>query len=93
MKQLSEKQLEKVWSKQAKTYQKSYDKKPDYLAHFAVIEQTIASGIGGVANKKILDVGSGTAITSAYLAKKRKFVWIILILVWLVDMHQKKMFS
>lgn len=52
MKQLSEKQLEKVWSKQAKTYQKSYDKKPDYLAHFAVIEQTIASGIGGVADKK-----------------------------------------
>ena len=70
MKQLSEKQLEKVWSKQAETYQKFYDKNPDYLAYFVAIEQTITSVAGDMTDKKILDVGCGTAITSAYLAKK-----------------------
>lgn len=66
MQNLSEKELEKIWSREAKNYSVASETSPDYLAHFQIIHQVM----GDVRHKKILDVGSGTAITSAYLAKQ-----------------------
>ena len=58
--------LQEIWDKEAENYQPEAAKSPDYLAHFEIVE----SVLGNVEDKKILEVGSGTAITSAYLAQK-----------------------
>lgn len=66
IKKLSEKQLNQIWSKEAKHYSTLAENSPDYLAHFQVLEKVI----GNLKGKKIADIGSGTAITSAYFAGK-----------------------
>jgi 2-polyprenyl-3-methyl-5-hydroxy-6-metoxy-1,4-benzoquinol methylase len=57
-------ELDAIWSREAESYQAVAAKSPDYLAHFEVV----AEALKPVRGKKILDVGSGTAITSGYLA-------------------------
>ena len=57
-------ELQKIWDKEAQSYRSGADASPDYLAHF----QEMAAVMEDVRGKKILDVGSGTGMTSAYLA-------------------------
>jgi 2-polyprenyl-3-methyl-5-hydroxy-6-metoxy-1,4-benzoquinol methylase len=58
--------LVKVWGREAENYQTAADSGPDFLAHYGEVE----NAIGNLKDKKICDVGSGTGITSAYLAAR-----------------------
>ncbi len=73
MKKHDEKELIKIWSREAENYVTEADNSPDYLAHFQVIEEAM----GDVKGKKIVDVGSGTGITSGYLAAKGAEVHLV----------------
>jgi 2-polyprenyl-3-methyl-5-hydroxy-6-metoxy-1,4-benzoquinol methylase len=82
------KTLVKVWSREAENYSADADISPDYLAHYAEVE----SVIGNLKGKKILDVGSGTGITSAYLAGKGADLYLVDISLKAIG-FQKKYFS
>ena len=66
IKKFTTKKLQKIWDKEAQSYTLLAEASPDYLAYFQTLEEVI----GGLKNKRILDVGSGTAIASAYFAQK-----------------------
>lgn len=80
--------LRKVWDKEAESYTETADTSPDYLAHFKEIE----AALGDVKEKKILDVGSGTGITSAYLAGRGGELYLVDISPKALD-FQKKYFG
>ena len=56
--------LQDIWDKEAESYSPDAESSPDYLAHFKEVEEAM----GNVRGKMICDIGSGTGITSAYLA-------------------------
>lgn len=64
MKQYNAELLDRIWSHEAESYNPDMDRSPDYLAHFEVVSRSL----GNLSGKKILDLGCGTGITSAYLA-------------------------
>jgi 2-polyprenyl-3-methyl-5-hydroxy-6-metoxy-1,4-benzoquinol methylase len=66
MQKHNEKELADIWSREAENYTSSAESSPDYLAHYEIVEEAI----GKLKGKKIVDVGSGTGITSAYLSSK-----------------------
>jgi len=66
IKKLSWKQLELVWSKEAKNYSILSEFGPDYVAYFQVLSEVI----GDLQGKRIADIGSGTAIVSGYFAEQ-----------------------
>jgi len=68
MKKVSEAELLQVWNKESESYRDDAVGSPDYLAHFEIVRETLESGLGQLSGKTLLDVGSGTGITSAYLA-------------------------
>jgi 2-polyprenyl-3-methyl-5-hydroxy-6-metoxy-1,4-benzoquinol methylase len=70
--QLKEK-LAKIWNRESESYKFSNDKQPDYLADYYHIEYCL----GDIKNKKILEVGSGSGQTSAYLASKGAIVHLV----------------
>jgi 2-polyprenyl-3-methyl-5-hydroxy-6-metoxy-1,4-benzoquinol methylase len=65
--------MAEIWDKEANSYCASADTSPDYLAHYSVVE----SALGPVRGKKICDLGSGTGITSGYLASKGAAVHLV----------------
>lgn len=71
-------ELEKIWDQEADKYDPDTENNPDYLAHFDIVAEALKPGPG----KKILDVGSGTAITSGHLASRGAKMY-------LVDISQK----
>lgn len=73
MRRQSKKQLIDTWSREANNYRAEADKSPDYLAHFQTVEEVL----GDVRGKKIVDVGSGTGITSGYLASRKAKVHLV----------------
>src|SRR3989339_2045215 len=68
MKKVSEAELLQVWNKESESYRDEAVGSPDYLAHFEIVRETLESGLDQLSGKTLLDVGSGTGITSAYLA-------------------------
>lgn len=73
MKNHDEKELSETWDKEAENYSSQAEKDPDYIAYF----ETIKAQIGNPAGKKVIDVGSGTGMASAYLAEKGAKVYLV----------------
>ena len=73
IKKLTAKKLQQIWDKEAQSYSLLAENSPDYLAYFQTLEEVI----GKLKNKQILDVGSGTAIASAYFAQMGAEVTLI----------------
>jgi 2-polyprenyl-3-methyl-5-hydroxy-6-metoxy-1,4-benzoquinol methylase len=73
MKKHNEKELADIWSREAKNYTSTAENSPDYLAHYEIVEEAI----GNLSGKKIVDVGSGTGITSAYLASRGAKLYLV----------------
>lgn len=65
--------LRKIWDKEALSYNFGKDSQPDYVADFFHIHHCL----GKVQNRKILEVGSGTGQTSAFLASKGANVHLV----------------
>jgi len=65
--------LSDTWNKESKSYKFSNDNQPDYLANYYHIKHCL----GDVKNKKVLEVGSGSGQTSAYLASKGGVVHLV----------------
>jgi ubiquinone biosynthesis O-methyltransferase len=82
MNQTFKDELLQVWNKESESYRMEAVNNPDYLAHFEIVEETIKQKLEELKGKKVLDVGSGTGITTAYLASQGAIVT-------LVDISQK----
>jgi len=65
--------LTKTWNKESESYKFNNDNQPDYLADY----YHIGNSLGDIKNKKILEVGSGSGQTSAYLASKGGIVHLV----------------
>lgn len=67
------KKMIKTWNKEAKNYRYENELQVDYLANFYHLQH----GLGDVRGRKILEVGSGTGQSSAYLASKGGVVHLV----------------
>jgi 2-polyprenyl-3-methyl-5-hydroxy-6-metoxy-1,4-benzoquinol methylase len=64
----------RLWDKVAEGYSFKAGIGPDYIAHFEELEEVMGKNIRG---KKILEVGSGTGMASAYLAGKGAELYLV----------------
>lgn len=65
--------LIKTWNRESRSYRFENDSQVDYLANYYHLSQVL----GDVKGKKILEVGSGSGQTSAYLASKGGIVHLV----------------
>lgn len=65
--------LTKSWDKVASSYRFDNDLEVDYLANFYHLERCLGNPKG----KKVLEVGSGTGQSSAYLASKGALIYLV----------------
>lgn len=66
-------ELSKSWNLEAKSYSFLNEKLPDYQADFYHLKNCL----GDLKNKKILEVGSGSGLASAYLASKGGVLYLL----------------